>query len=369
MIIVSAQAFPPRKGGIQSLLFGAAQAMCNAGHDVKVFADGNKQAGQWDKEQNHPFIIQRFSGWKPIRQRVKSLHIKKATTQHDVKAIYFDTWKSLENLKGDFDIPLIVWTHGNDVNDMGKRQGRIKAALTRADKIICVSSHTYNTVANILGSDEKLALIHPSPNPIQTPTAEENANTEQAWQTTQPRLVSFCRLIDWKGIDHALKALPEVIQHYPEARFLIGGEGDDKTRLEEIIRDLNLSQSIEFIGWVSETQKSAFLSSADIFLQPGRDVKGEKEGYGISYAEAALHGLPSIAGNAGGAPDAVVEGKTGFVVDATNPQNISAAILKILSDPNLHKSMRENCTSYGKTCLWDHKINEILALAGLEKQI
>ena len=94
-----------------------------------------------------------------------------------------------------------------------------------------------------------------------------------------------------------------------------------------------VADRVHLPGEVSDDELRLWLRAADIFAAPSRTrLRGlEVEGFGIVYAEAALTGLPVVAGRSGGAPEAVVEGETGFVVDAHTPDELSVALRRLLS--------------------------------------
>jgi phosphatidylinositol alpha-1,6-mannosyltransferase len=134
----------------------------------------------------------------------------------------------------------------------------------------------------------------------------------------------------------------------------------------EIAQKVGVEDAVTFVGRVQYAQLPAYFRAADIFAMPSRSrfFGLEVEGLGIVYLEASACGLPVIAGNSGGAPDAVIDGVTGTVVDGTQVAEIAEAICALLADPARAKSMgaagREWITKEWSWDLWSSKFRKFL---------
>lgn len=365
MIIILAQAFPPRPGGIQNLLAGTAHYIAEAGYDVTVLADGGRAERAFDLEANASYKIERFSGPRPLRRYLKNNRMMRLVKAGNVKALYADTWKSLEAIRSTFEFPIVTWAHGNEFPKSSHKNDRIRAALSKADHIVFNSEDTMARARDVTPSQVRKTIVYPPIVESEIATEFDDARVSEIWGEREPKLFSMCRLIDWKGIDQAIRSMPDILEKFPNAKYVIAGVGEDLAHLKSLVADLRIDNSVEFIGWVEGGLKTSFLKSADLFLQPGRQIVEEREGYGITYVEAAYHGLPTISGNVGGAPEANIDGKTGLVVDATNSKNVSAAILSLLMDPERMQQMRLDAREHGQQNLWQNKITNVLACANL----
>ncbi len=366
-MFLSAQAFPPRSGGIENLMAALADYAAGAGEDVHVLADGGKDASLYDQAQEKPYRITRFRGLKPLRRRAKGHKLGQLVKASDQPHyIFADSWKSLEHLPNNLTVPVIAYAHGNEYprakNRSHPKQARIRAALSKATDLITVSNDTAARVAPFLPDTLTPTLIHPPVEPMATATQDDKDFAENLWPNNSVRLLALCRLIEWKGLDQAIRAVGQIVSQGVPAQLVIAGIGDDRARLEALISKLGLGQHVVFAGRVEGGRKSALFASADIFVQPGRKVDGECEGYGITYVEAALHGLPTISGDAGGAPEALVDGVTGFVIDATKTQNVTDALLNLITDKPLRTKMSKAAKAHGQAALWPNQIQRILAL-------
>ncbi len=365
VILVSAQAFPPRLGGIENLMAGFAAHATGAGHRVRVLADGGLRARAADRAAPPAYGVDRFWGPRPLRRRAKAFRIRRLVAAGGVRALYADSWKSLEALPGaGLDLPIVAWAHGNEYADAAKA-GRIRRALGRAGALICISRDTHGRLAAMLPPGLRVAIVPPPIAPPAAPAEADRRWAEGLWAGASPRLVALARLTEFKGIDAAIAAVAALKARFPALRYVVAGAGHDLARLQGIARKAGVAERVLFAGRVEGGRKSALLHSADLFLVPGREVGGQREGSGMVYSEAALAGLPAICGNKGGVVEKVVDGETGLIVDGERPAEIAAALARLLDDTALAAAMGERARTAGARALWPRRIDEILALAGL----
>ena len=173
-----------------------------------------------------------------------------------------------------------------------------------------------------------------------TPT-DASALRESLGLTQKKVIVSVGRLVHRKGQDCLIASMPQILSSVPDAHLLLIGQGPYREHLEKLVRENKLENSVAFIGRIQYKELPMYLCAGDIFAMPSRSrLMGlEVEGLGIVYLEASSCGLPVLAGNSGGAPDAVVQGKTGLVVDGTNEQEIAAAAIEMLSNSTASQLM------------------------------
>jgi phosphatidylinositol alpha-1,6-mannosyltransferase len=147
-------------------------------------------------------------------------------------------------------------------------------------------------------------------------------------------IVSVGRLVHRKGQDFLIDALPLISQKIPNVHLLLVGEGPYRAELEKRSVARGVRDRITFIGRVQHSGLPEYICAGDIFAMPSRSrLAGlEVEGLGIVYLEASACGLPVIGGTSGGAPDAVLEGETGFSVDGTSATAIAEAAIRLLSN-------------------------------------
>ena len=337
-----------------------------------VFADKSAGAQDYDHSNSLAHPISRFGGLKLIRRRQKAQAIKSLCQQGRLRAIFADSWKSIEHLGSDLNVPIICFAHGNEFPQNGKKDARIARALTRANQIIAVSRPTLERVKRLTAMHDHIHLIHPPIDiaPTLTKSAEQDMDT--LWPVRGPasqeasgqacRLLCLSRLIDWKGIDTSIKALHRLLSEGMKAHLMIAGDGPQENELRNLVAQYNMETHVDFIGRIEGEAKYALFKSADIFMQPGRRIGDQCEGFGITYLEAAQMGCPSISGCEGGAVDAVDHGKTGLVIDGTSIDQVADAVKRLVKDTSLYKSMSDNAKIKADNALWSHKIYEMIDL-------
>ncbi len=147
-------------------------------------------------------------------------------------------------------------------------------------------------------------------------------------------VVSLSRLVPRKGMDVLIAAASLLARDRPDLVLAIAGTGRDRTRLERLAG--HCGAPVRFLGWVTDADRAVLLGSADVFAMLCRSRWGglEQEGFGIVFLEAAACGVPQVAGDSGGAAEAVMAGETGDVVGRPgDPWVAAAALARLLDDP------------------------------------
>jgi phosphatidylinositol alpha-1,6-mannosyltransferase len=150
-----------------------------------------------------------------------------------------------------------------------------------------------------------------------------------------PLVLSVSRLVARKGQDALIRAVPRLRDRVPDVRVLIVGDGPDRGRLESLIDRLQVRDQVRLAGSVPWADLPAHYASADVFAMPCR-TRGlglDVEGLGLVFLEASASGLPVVAGRSGGAPETVLPGRTGTVVDGRNVAELADAVGELLADP------------------------------------
>jgi phosphatidylinositol alpha-1,6-mannosyltransferase len=157
----------------------------------------------------------------------------------------------------------------------------------------------------------------------------------------RPVLISVARLVEWKGHDTVLRALPAIIDEVPEALYVIVGEGPFRPDLERLAAGLGLGDHVIFAGFVPESELLAYYRAADLLAVPSREVIEDVpiEGFGIVYVEAGACGIPVVGGCGGGTDESIEDGVTGFRVDHNDPAAVASAVVRTLEDRDLAQRM------------------------------
>jgi phosphatidylinositol alpha-1,6-mannosyltransferase len=159
--------------------------------------------------------------------------------------------------------------------------------------------------------------------------------------TGRPVIVCVSRLVPRKGQDTLIHALPAVRRRVPDAMLLLVGGGSYRDELETLAASLGISDAVVFAGGVPHEELPAHYAAGDLFAMPCRTRRGglDVEGLGIVYLEASASGLPVVVGNSGGAPDAVRDGETGYLVDGRHVSAVAARLVELLVDEDLRSRL------------------------------
>ncbi len=149
----------------------------------------------------------------------------------------------------------------------------------------------------------------------------------------RPVILTVNHLHPRKRIDLLLRALAEVVTSQPQAVVLVVGQGPEEASLRELASQLGLTDRVIFAGFVPDQELAACYAAATLYVHTGR-----AESFGLSVLEACAAGLPVVAVNEGGPREILVEGETGFLVEAT-PAALSHSINRLLDDPALARRM------------------------------
>jgi phosphatidylinositol alpha-1,6-mannosyltransferase len=173
-------------------------------------------------------------------------------------------------------------------------------------------------------------------------------------------IFSMGRLVPRKGIDTVLRVLPAIAIKFPEIEYRIGGDGPDRARLEQLVSELNLQDKVNFLGRIEPEDLPFYFSNSDVFIMPVRGDPRSVEGFGIVYLEASASGLPVIAGRSDGAVEAVRHNETGILVDPNNSDEVTDALVHLLSDPELRIRMGAAGREWVKTGMsWEHAASQL----------
>jgi phosphatidylinositol alpha-1,6-mannosyltransferase len=151
-------------------------------------------------------------------------------------------------------------------------------------------------------------------------------------------LLSVGRLQRRKGHDLAIEAVSRLDRSL-SARYLIAGDGEERSRLEELVTKFQVQDRVRFLGEVPARELPQLYAASDIFLLPNRIDNGDVEGFGIVFLEAAATARPAIGGATGGVPEAVADGETGLLVSGTDASELAAVIERLASSETIRRMM------------------------------
>ncbi len=360
MFLVSTRNFPPEIGGMQNLMEGLSNALLNHG-PVKVFAEEFDESKDYD--QNSKLNIERVSGFKIFRKYRKANLVKEFINSNEIRACFFDHWKSIENI----DLQTIKKTksfcliHSKEINHPfgSSLNKRVLKALQKADFVIANSRFTKELALKIGIKD--VNVIHPGCNyPIQIDKNAKNF-AENIFGNFSPRLITVSRLDERKSHKNIIMTIKNLLPKFPNLKYVSIGDGDERKNLEKLRKELGLEKNVELIFRSTEQEKVGLLEQSDVFVMPSVIYKKSVEGFGISYIEAASYGKPSIGGIYGGEADAIKVGKTGYLCNGNDLEALYENLLKILSNDK-YKELGSNALEFSKNFNWEKIIKKYIEL-------
>jgi phosphatidylinositol alpha-1,6-mannosyltransferase len=366
MLLIATQCFPPRIGGIETLLHSLAGALSERGFAVTVFADRQSASGERRFDRTQPYSIRRFAGPRPWRRRRKARAINDLAARDGVRALIADSWKSLEFLEPPRGLPVLCLAHGSELPPGGgaAKRRRIRASLQLPSAIVANSSFTADRLRPYVDDPGRVHVIHPGIRPPSPASPALSAQITARAQQRGPLLLTVARLEQRKGIDKALRILPGLVARHPALLYVIGGDGSQKTNLARLARTLGLENHVCFAGALDELGKSAWLGRADLFLLPGAPEGDDVEGFGLVFLEAGWFGVPTVAGRTGGVAEAVIDGESGVLVDTEDLAALQKAVADLLGDAGRRRRLGEEARRRARARLWDNVIGDYLALLG-----
>ena len=340
--------FGPRAGGIETFIIGLIQRR-PYGQTI-VYTSSQEGSAQFDAEWLANY------GVRVIRDRSKILlptprvlfHLKKIIRKEGITTAAFGAAAPLGLLSAGMKRSgvkrTVALTHGHEVwwakvfpfNLMLRRIG------STVDVLTYLGEFTRNAISKGLTTKAQVSMVKIAPGIDVNhflPT-DATALRQSLGLAEKKVIVSVGRLVHRKGQDHLIQSLPEILNSVADAHLLLVGDGPYRDHLQKLVKRHNLESAVTFIGRIQYKDLPMYLCAGDIFAMPSRSrLMGlEVEGLGIVYLEASACGLPVLAGNSGGAPDAVLLNKTGLVVNGTDNKQIAKAAIELLT--NVESSQR-----------------------------
>ncbi len=360
MFLVSTRNFPPELGGMQNLMEGLSKALLNHG-PVKVFADGDDKAKVYD--QNSKLNIERVAGFKIFRKYRKANLVKEFIKSNQIRATFFDHWKSIENIDAEIlkTTKSFCLIHSKEINHPAgsSLNKRVIKALQKSDNVIANSRFTKELAVKL--GIKNVTVINPGCNYPITVHEESKNYAKKIFENSSPKLITIARLDGRKSHQNILMTIKNLLPKYPNLKYVSIGDGDERKNLQNLRKELSLENNVDLIFKSSEQEKVGLLEQSDIFVMPSVVYKKSVEGFGIAFIEAACYGKPSIGGIYGGEADAIKSGETGYLCNGNDLNALYETFLKILSNEQYRK-LGENAFKFSKNFNWDKIIKNYINL-------
>lgn len=347
--------FPPRPGGIQAFLHSMALRLDP--ERVVVYAstwkrsrEGVAATAAFDAEQPFTVVRDRTTMLLPtprVTKRAVSL-----LQEHGCRSVWFGAAAPLgltaPALRRAGAERIVATTHGHEAGwaQLPAARGLLRRIGEETDTLTYLGEYTRSRIAAALTPRAAARMVQLPPGVDEKTFHPDSGGASvraRLGLSDRPVVVCVSRLVPRKGQDTLIEAMPRVLAAVPDAVLLVVGGGPYRADLEKLAAARGLTGAVRFTGPVAWEELPAHYGAGDVFAMPCRTRRGglDVEGLGIVYLEASATGLPVLAGDSGGAPDAVLDGETGWVVPGAAPQETADRLVTLLRDPELRARMGE----------------------------
>ncbi|WP_320067128.1 glycosyltransferase family 4 protein [Micromonospora sp. RTGN7] len=337
--------FPPRPGGIQSFVHNL--AVRQPAGSVVVYASSWRGAEKFDAEQ--PFEVVRERTRVLLPTPLIARRAARLARERGCDTVWFGAAAPLGLLAAGLRRRagvrrVVALTHGHEVGWAALPAAR--SALRRigrgTDVVTYLGEYTRVRLERALHGVTELHRLAPGVD-VDTyhPSVDGEPVRARLGLADRPVVVCVSRLVPRKGQDMLIRALPEIRRRVPDAALLVVGGGPYRATLEKLARQAGVERDVVFTGSVPSADLPAHYAAGDVYAMPCRTRNRglDVEGLGIVYLEASATGLPVVAGDSGGAPDAVRAGETGYVVSGRDVAQLADRVATLLADRDLARQL------------------------------
>jgi glycogen(starch) synthase len=321
-------AFWPEIGGVQSFAAALLPALQEHGYQFAVVTGGSDDGNNAADYKGIPiyrFPFHHLTSYKDIDRlmalRRHVLELKRAFSADLVHINSVDLSLLFHLMTASPGTPSLVTLHGNWPTRDGTSNALVEKLLGTADWVVGCSEGVLKdgrqlvpglkSRSSVVYNGLTLPAVKPTPLPV-----------------VQPRLLCLGRLSQEKRIEVAIRAFDSVVRRFPTVRLVIAGDGPERSALEQLVLRLDLTDSVEFIGWVTPSRVPELINTAMAVLMPSKH-----EGFPLAALEAAFMGRPLIATRVGGLSEVVQHEETGLLIDPGAAEGLASAISCLLADP------------------------------------
>ncbi|MBW5254005.1 glycosyltransferase family 4 protein [Streptomyces sp. P01-B04] len=370
--------FPPRPGGIQAFLHNMAlrldpEQVVVYASTWKRGAEGAAATAAFDAEQ--PFTVVRDRTTMLLPTPRVTRRAAELLRTHGCSSVWFGAAAPLglmaPALRRAGARRLVATTHGHEAGwaQLPASRQLLRRIGEGTDTLTYLGEYTRSRIAAALTPAAAARMVQLPPG-VDEKTFHPDSGGDRVRArlglTDRPVVVCVSRLVPRKGQDTLILAMPAILAEVPDAVLLVVGGGPYAGELKKLAADTGVPDSVRFTGPVPWEELPAHYGAGDVFAMPCRTRRGglDVEGLGIVYLEASATGLPVVAGDSGGAPDAVLDGETGWVVRGGSAEESAERIVALLGDAELRRRMGERGRAWvEEKWRWDllaEKLRELL---------
>ena len=304
-----------------------------------------QQKIDWDKDKKYKIIRRKLLFPKFIWPRWLRLiwHVWRVVRKEKIEIIFVQqvlpVGYSAIVMKKLFKVPFLLFSHGTDLvagtATIWKRK-MVTMVSKHTDQIIFNSNSLMSRYLRVLPQFEnKSFVLYPCPEPrfLEPPPRADIDNLRRRYALEgKQTLLSVSRLDEGKGFPSMIRCMPKILEQVPNLVWFIIGGGFKTDLIIDSIRKYNLQNVVRFVGEIPHEDLHPYFYTSDVFVLLTHPDEGKEEGLGLVFLEASAAGLPIVAGRSGGVPEAVLDGRTGLIVDAHNEKQVVDSVLKLLRE-------------------------------------
>jgi len=332
--------FPPEPGGVQTFVYELVRRL--PADRIQVVAPHHPDARRFD--ETLPFPVHRRRGYLLTRQLRRVVEESAATSGWITAAAPFGLFAPALRRAGVRRI--VASSHGQEMGWLRVAPTRwaLRSVVSSVDVFTYLTPSTRRGMARVLRPADAVAQLHGG---VDTERFHPDAGRELVRSMLdlgdRPVVVSVSRLVRRKGHDVLLRAWPHVLRRVPDAMLLVVGAGPMEGWLRRRGSAPDMRGTVLVTGPVASAEVAGYLAAGDVFVLPCRDARGglQVEGLGLAVLEAAAVGLPVVVGRSGGSAEALVDGRTGQLVDSRRPEPLAVALAELLTGRSRARSMGE----------------------------
>jgi phosphatidyl-myo-inositol dimannoside synthase len=365
--------FPTRQGGIEAFVL----ALCHRMPPSEVVVYTATMPGDTAYDAGLPFRVVRDPARRLLPTGAVAGRTRRVLRAERCDRVLFGAAAPLGLLAGGLRAAgarrIVALTHGHETwwaRVPGARQALRRIGRT-TDALTYLGDYTREAIAAALAPDDARRMVRLTPG-VDTETFSPGTGGDVVRKrlglsADQPVVVCVARLTARKGQDTLIRAWPQVLRAVPDAALLVVGDGPHRATLERLADETGVRRHVVFTGAVPWTDIPPYFDAGNVFAMPCRTRLGglEPEALGIVFLEAQASGLPVVVGDSGGAPDAVVHGETGYVVDPYNPVAVAAKVSDLLTDTRKARAMGDRGRAWVReNWSWDASVATLRELLG-----
>jgi len=344
--------FGPRAGGIETFVHGLIERLPNG--SVIVYTSAQPNAAEFDAKWLEDFGVEVIRDHSKILLPTPSVikSCQKIISNRKLSKVAFGAAAPLgvmaRAMRQAGAQTIVALTHGHEVwwSKVPPFTLAIRYMSRNLDAIAYLGNYTKGEISKALRKSDvsKLVQIAPGIDVEHFVPTDSSKLRAELGLTNKSVIISVGRLVHRKGQDKLIASLPAIKAAVPNVHLVLVGVGPHQAYLEKLAVKLRVADCVTFIGRINYAELPKYICVGDIFAMPSRSrfFGLEVEGLGIVYLEASACGLPVVGGSSGGAPDAVLVGETGVVVDGTKTLEIAEACIELLNNPELCALMGAN---------------------------